>query len=148
MDEPVLAPPRQPRTPHSREHGASRKRRTPGNVEHQLDEVDEPVLAPPRQPPEHPPSNVELPGTSSFLGTSSTSSMKWTSRCPSLPGRCYPSRAHLAVIGSRRSRPKPRCVTRGPIGAWRRLYSLRSTRVSTLCTSSASKPALTMSSAD
>src|SRR5690606_2766051 len=103
-------------------------------------------------------------------GTSSTSSMKWTSQCSPLPGnpglptpentelpgnvehqlddadepvlvppgRCYPSRAHLAVIGSRRSRPKPRCVTRGPIGAWRRLYSLRSTRVSTLCTSSAS----------
>src|SRR5690606_22476985 len=116
--------------------------------EHQLDEVDEPVLAPPRQPPEHPPGNVALPGTSSFLGTSSTSSMTSSSRCPCLPPRCYPSRAHLAVIGSRRSRPKPRCVTRGPIGAWRRLYSLRSTRVSTLCTSSASKPALTMSSAD
>src|SRR5690606_1519669 len=95
-DEPVLVPPRQPRTPHSREHRASRKRRTPGNVEHQLDEVDEPVLAPPRQPPEHPPSNVELPGTSSFPGTSSTSSMKGTSRCSSLrvavtpPGPTWP----------------------------------------------------------
>src|SRR5690554_2195014 len=57
---------------------------------------EETIYAPPRQPPEHPPSNVELPGTSSFPGTSSTSSMTRTSRCSSLrvavtpPGPTWP----------------------------------------------------------
>src|SRR5437763_1555385 len=51
------------------------------------------------------------------------------------------------VMGRRRSLPKALCVTRTPGGAWRRLYSARSTRVTTRRTSAGSKPACASSPA-
>ena len=58
----------------------------------------------------------------------------------------YAVSRYLLVIGSRRSRPKARVVILMPGGAWRRLYSLRSTSVMTRCTVSRSNPISTISS--
>src|SRR3569832_2613693 len=58
-----------------------------------------------------------------------------------------PSGRYFEVIGKRRSFPKLRGVMRGPGGAWRRLYSSRSTMRMTLRTTAASYPDATMSRA-
>ncbi|GIU91386.1 MAG: hypothetical protein KatS3mg011_0292 [Acidimicrobiia bacterium] len=55
--------------------------------------------------------------------------------------------AHRLVIGILRSRPKALVVILTPGGAWRRLYSLRSTIAITLRTRSRSNPSPTISSA-
>lgn len=60
--------------------------------------------------------------------------------------RLYSTALYLLVIGSLLSRPKARGVIFTPGGAWRRLYSLRSTRRITRSTVLRSKPIASISS--
>ena len=55
----------------------------------------------------------------------------------------YPA-LNLFTIGRRRSLPKARWVIFTPGAAWRRLYSLRSTSVTTRATTSGSKPSFSI----